>query len=181
MEHKKPQPDEAKSMSLEAATSDELKFARLVAEYGKITVAATKMWPDVSQNEEKAHRWLKRPVVRAAVASAKASRAAEDPAQIRLWFEMCGLGLQERIKIVSDLIRDEKTSRNAKLELLRYIDELEGRAKKPENDMWKGGLLEAFVLGGMSQVAGSVQKALPPVQDAEEVEEVCPDGSESAN
>jgi hypothetical protein len=153
---------------LEACTPDELEFVRLIVECGNIKAAADKKWPDVSQRERKAHRWLKQPRVKAALAAEMASKAAEDPRQIRIWFEQCGFGIVDRIKMTAQLARDPKTGKNVKVQLLEYADELEGRAKKDKDEGGSSGFLERMVLG-MAAAAG--RRAIPAPQDAEVVEE----------
>jgi hypothetical protein len=153
---------------LEACTSDELDFVRLVVECGNIKAAAEKKWPDVSQRERKAHRWLKQSRVKAALAAEMASRAAEDPRQIRTWFEQCGFGIVDRIKMTAQLAHDPKTGKNVKVQLLGYADELEGRTKKDKDEGSSTGLLERMVLG---MAAAAQRRAIPAPQDAEIVEE----------
>jgi hypothetical protein len=160
---------------LEACTADELDFVRLIVECGNIKAAAEKKWPDVSQRERKAHRWLKQPRVKAALASEMASKAAEDPRQIRIWFEQCGFGIVDRIKMTAQLARDTKTGKNVKVQLLGYADELEGRTKKDKDEGSSTGLLERMVLG---MAAMAQKRAISAPQDAEVVEEAgCQGGS----
>jgi len=160
--------DEPVETILGVATEEQLKFAHLVVECGEIKAACIKMWPDVSQCERKGHRWLEIPVVRAAVAAIGAAKAAENLTQVRAWFEMCGLGLQERVKIVSEMVHDPKTTKTLRLELLRYIDDLEAGAKKAKDDGGGVGLLERMVL---SMAATSQKRELPAPVDATVVEE----------
>jgi len=158
---------------LEPVTPEELAFVKTVADVGTIKAAAKQMWPNLRQSERKGQEWLKIPRVQAAYRAELMTRASEDPQQIRIMFEQCGFGLQDRIRIAAELAQDTATSKNVKVQLLQYADELEQRRKKSRDDQPVKGLLEAIVLGGTLAKRKREIEAPPEVQDAVVEESEC--------
>ena len=155
--------------ALRPATPEEMRFSDLCVKHKTIADAAREMWPDIANPAKKGERWCQKPVVKAAIESKLASRAADDPEQVRIWFEQCGLGIRDRIRIVSDLALDPKTGKAARLELLKYADELEGRTKKGQPEDKMPHILEGIVLG---MAAGAKKREIEAPDEVPVAEEV---------
>jgi len=154
-------------VTIRTCTDEELRFARLVAKHNTIIAAATEMWPHLKKPVVKASHWMKRPAVKAAVRAAEAQTEQD----VRAVFEQCGLGILDRILIVADLVKNPCTKPNQRIQLLQYIDELEGRNKKTETQ--QGNLMAGIIF--------QVRQALPS-PDENRVEDAClVEGPERAN
>lgn len=145
-----------KKVEVRSCTSEELQFAQNVVKYKTITEAARRTWPHLKKPFLKGSNWCKRPAVKAAIRAAEAQSAQD----IRAMFEMCGLGIRERIIIVADLVKNPCTKPNQRIDLLKYIDELEARNKQAETQ--QANLLTAMVLDARRGLPDPV----PPVEDA---------------
>jgi phage terminase small subunit len=107
-------------------SEDEMRFARSFVETGTAAAAADAC----GITRVTAQGWKKRPAVQAAIRMAQ----LETQENIRVHLENIGLGVADRLDIVAAILKDPETKNNVKVELLEYIDKVEGRARSSKTD-----------------------------------------------
>jgi phage terminase small subunit len=107
-------------------SEDEMRFARSFVETGTAATAADAC----GITRATAQSWKKRPAVQAAIRMAQ----LETQENIRVHLENIGLGVADRLDIVAAILKDPDTKNNVKVELLEYIDKVEGRARSNKAD-----------------------------------------------
>lgn len=111
---------------LKVLSPDELRFVNLIVKSGSIRQASQTMWPNINSWMVKGNEWSNRPHVAAAIRAME----SQSPSEIRVWCNMLGVALKDRLIIMADILKDPNTKANVRHEIIKYLNELEGVAPK---------------------------------------------------
>lgn len=114
------------SKDLKVLTPDELRFVNLIVKSGSIRQASQTMWPTINSWMVKGNEWASRPHVAAAIRAME----SQSPSEIRVWCNMLGVALKDRLIIMADILKNADTKPNVRHEIIKYLNELDGVAPK---------------------------------------------------